>query len=201
MNRERFYSVLKPELVSFWRQEQVDGGERFLDHFESIPALLINQAAYVLATAWHETAATMQPITEYGSMGYIERLYDPIKGLNPARRQRAKQMGNTDPGAGWRYRGRGYVQLTWRNNYRRMGDRLGIPLEDQPELANDPLIALQILWIGMQEGMFTGQRLSQHVNAHTSGYIAARRVVNGLDQAQRIAAYAMLFERALREAA
>jgi hypothetical protein len=82
-----------------------------------------------------------------------------------------------------------------------MGDRLGIPLEDQPELANDPLIAIQILWVGMQEGMFTGQRLSQHINAHQSGYIAARRIVNGLDQAKLIASYAVLFERALREAA
>jgi predicted chitinase len=200
LNREAFYSALKPELVSFWRQDQVDGLERFLDHFETVDALLINQAAYVLATAWHETAATMQPITEYGSMEYIERLYDPIKAISAARRQRARQMGNVNEGDGWRYRGRGYVQLTWRNNYRKMGERLGIPLEDQPELANDPLIAIQILWVGMQEGLFTGQRLSQHINAHQSGYIAARRVVNGLDQARLIAGYAVLFERALREA-
>jgi predicted chitinase len=201
LNRERFYAALKPALVASWRQDQVDGCERFLDHFETIPGLLINQAAYVLATAWHETAATMQPVTEYGSRRYIEERYDAFKGISAARRQRAREMGNTEPGDGWRYRGRGYVQLTWKNNYRRMGERLNVPLVDQPELANDPLIALQILWIGMQEGMFTGQRLGQHVNAHASQYVTARRVVNGLDQAKKIAGYAVLFERALREAA
>jgi hypothetical protein len=201
LTREAFYRVLKPSLVASWRQDQVDGCERFLDHFETIHGLLINQAAYVLATAWHETAATMQPVTEYGSRRYIEERYDAFKGISAARRQRAREMGNAEPGDGWRYRGRGYVQLTWKNNYQRMGERLGVPLVDQPELANDSLIALQILWVGMQEGMFTGQRLSQHVNAHTSGYVSARRVVNGLDQAKKIAGYAVLFERALQEAA
>ncbi|WP_334177127.1 glycoside hydrolase family 19 protein, partial [Pseudoxanthobacter sp.] len=87
--------------------------------------------AYVLATAYHETATTMQPIAEYGGDAYKTRLYD-VNGDNP---QRARRNGNDKPGDGIRYAGRGYVQLTWKTNYRHAGERLGIDLVAQPDLA------------------------------------------------------------------
>ena len=53
-------------------------------------------------------------------------------------------LGNTEPGDGRRYKGRGLLQLTGRFNYRDMGARLGIPLESEPERAAEPVLSLRI---------------------------------------------------------
>jgi predicted chitinase len=55
-----------------------------------------------------------------------------------------KDLGNTNPGDGERFKGRGFTQLTGRSNYRDMGQRLGLDLESNPELAADPEIAARI---------------------------------------------------------
>jgi putative chitinase len=54
------------------------------------------------------------------------------------------RMGNTELGDGWRFRGRGALQLTGRDNYRRYGRLLNLPLEDNPDLASDPAVSVQI---------------------------------------------------------
>ena len=53
-------------------------------------------------------------------------------------------MGNKLPGDGERYYGRGFIQITGRDNYRRAGAALGIPLEQNPDLAADPKVAARI---------------------------------------------------------
>jgi putative chitinase len=53
------------------------------------------------------------------------------------------RMGNTDPDDGWRYRGRGLIQVTGRDNYRELGKLLGVPLEQQPDLLKQPAMALR----------------------------------------------------------
>lgn len=55
-----------------------------------------------------------------------------------------KNLGNTQPGDGYRFRGRGPTQLTGRANYRKLGRRLGIDLEGNPELALDIRYVLEI---------------------------------------------------------
>lgn len=57
---------------------------------------------------------------------------------------RAKRLGNTDPGDGKKYRGRGYIQLTGKYNYAKVGQALGIDLVTKPHLASDPKIAADV---------------------------------------------------------
>lgn len=54
------------------------------------------------------------------------------------------RMGNTDVGDGYRYRGRGIIQLTGRNNYRTYGRYLTLKLEEEPSIALEPKAAARI---------------------------------------------------------
>jgi predicted chitinase len=73
---------------------------------------------------------------------YFERRY----GVQYAPKT-AKILGNKYPGDGERYHGRGFVQLTGRENYKRAGAALGIDLLNKPELAENPEIAAKIaMW-------------------------------------------------------
>ena len=83
-------------------------------------------------------------------------------------------LGNTEPGDGERYKGRGFVQLTGRANYRRYGDLLGEPLENEPHRANDPDIAAALL------AAFLEDRRARIKYAIYGGDLRqARKLVNG----------------------
>lgn len=153
--------------------------------------------AYALATAYHETGHTMQPIKEYGGNAYYTKLYD-ITGSKP---QRAKEMGNTNPGDGPKYCGRGYVQLTWKSNYARAEKELGQPFVSNPDLAMVPDLASDIMILGMSQGWFTGKSCKTYLPAtgpaDLKQFTDARRIINGQDKARLIAEYAINFQQAL----
>jgi putative chitinase len=175
-------------------QSQVDGLSFLLDRLETDPHLAdVRQAAYVLATVAWETARTFQPIDERGTDAYFNRRYGPQTSVG-------KRLGNTQAGDGARYHGRGYVQLTGRSNYRRMGERLNVELEAQPELAKDPDTAYRVMSEGMRHGLYTGKKLSDYITAKKADYRSARRIINGLDRADDIAALARDFEEILEGA-
>lgn len=136
----------------------------------------------------------MQPIGEYGGNAYFLRRYD-ISGPNPAK---ARELGNFAVGDGARFKGRGYVQLTGRANYRRAEAELGLPLLLDPDLALQPDVAAKIMRRGMTEGWFTGRTLGSLPPIATfEQFKRARRIINGMDRAAEIAAYAMEFQDAL----
>lgn len=195
LNRpEAFFDALRKGLLGpTLSQEEVDGVNAILAACEGWP---ICWTAYALATAYHETAHTMQPVRERGSDAYLTRAYD-VKGLNPGR---ARRMGNTQPGDGVRFCGRGYVQLTWRCNYARAEAELGEPFTEKPELAMDVAHAAAVLRLGMSQGWFTGKALRHYLageRATHAAFKAARRIINGTDCDDVIADYAMAFQAAL----
>jgi hypothetical protein len=100
LQRKYFFDKVRAELFAgSLSEEQVAGMEEMLSFGERI-GCDDRHLAYVLATAFHETARTMQPIEEYG------------KG-------KGKSYGAPDPQTGQTYYGRGYVQLTWKENYQK----------------------------------------------------------------------------------
>jgi putative chitinase len=184
-------SVLGPDLS----QGEVSGCEAIIEAMEGCP---LSWTAYALATAYRETASTMQPISEFGGSSYFTRMYD----VQGARRALAISEGNTTPGDGIKYRGRGYVQLTWKANYARASRELAIDLVEHPDLAMAPNIAAKIMRRGMEQGWFTGKSFHTYLpgnfeRAAIGPYTQSRRIINGLDHADEIAHHAIEFENAL----
>lgn len=141
----------------------------------------IRWGAYMLATVRHECAGTWQPIAEYG-------------------RGRGRAYGLPDIKTGEIYYGRGYVQLTWKNNYANMGRHFGLDLLHEPDMVMRPEVAYTIMSYGMRTGAFTGVGLPRFINQDTCDYLHARRIINGMDCAERIAGYARELEEMLRRA-
>lgn len=138
--------------------------------------LLRNQLAYVLATAALETNYTMKPVKE-------------AYWLPEDWRKRKLEY--------YPWYGRGYAQLTWEENYLRASEELGVDLISDPDLAMEPAIASKVLVKGCRDGWFTGRKLSDFITLKRSDFRNARQVVNGMDRAETIAAFAEDYDEAL----
>ena len=148
--------------------------------------------AYCLATFKWETAHTMRPIDERGGDAYFNKRYNPLNSVG-------KMLGNTKPGDGALYHGRGYVQLTGRNNYARAKKLTGVDLINEPDRAKEPDLAYHIAIQGMTDGWFTTRKLATYFVGDTADYFNARRIINGIDQADKIADIARGYSEILRE--
>ena len=184
-DREIFFDNVRNKLFDgALDQQQVDGCGVILGLWEGqytgTPMSDIRWLAYILATVFHECATTMWPITEYGSQSYLQ----------------GKDY--------WPYIGRGFVMITWEDNYRRASQELSLTgtrdLVEHPELALDSLIAARILFRGMAEGWFTGAKLGHYFNATRDDPVNARQIVNGNDDDKLIAGYHSDFLEALEAA-
>lgn len=138
----------------------------FMNNDDTIPT--INDAAYMFATVWHECANTFAPIEEYG------------KG-------KGRPYGKTADN-GQVFYGRGYVQITWDYNYKRIGKAIGLDLYNNPSLALHYDVAYKIMSEGMRKGLFTGVGLPKYIKpGQQPNYVGARRIINGTDKAEAIA--------------
>ena len=175
---------------------QVDGLNSILGHAEgdSSDWQNLSQLSYGLATFMWETAHHFTPVTEFGQPSY----FDKYNAGTPI----GVRLGNTQPGDGFRFRGRGYVQITGRANYERIGRLLGVDLTGNPERALDPEIAYRIAAEGMRNGWFTGRKLVQYIPSDTDPqFQPARQIINGMDHASDIAALAVKMTATLKAAA
>jgi hypothetical protein len=148
----------------------------------------VRWAAYILATVKHECADRWLPIEEFGK-GKGHPYGEPVTVADAD----GTQFTN-------RYYGRGFVQLTWKFNYAKLGRALGLGngLLLHPEHALEPTTAYTIMSYGMRQGFFTTKRLSDYIHEESCDYLQSRRIINKLDQAERIQAYAQKLETILK---
>ena len=175
-----FFTALRTGLLGpTLSTDEVSGCEAILKACEGWP---LSWTAYALATAYHETNATLQPVRE-------------AYWLSEKWRKNNLRY--------FPWYGRGYVQITWEPNYRKADDKLGLggSLLANPDRAMEPEIAAKIMRYGMEEGWFTKRKLSTYLppagQATLEQFKNARKIINGVDDDTLIARHALQFQTAL----
>lgn len=164
----RFIVAIEAEFGNF-SQKQEEGTLAILFECKK-QNLLVEEAAYMLATAWHETNKTMEPV--------IEAYW-----LSEDWRRRNLRY--------YPFYGRGYVQLTHEYNYVKYG------IKDNPEKAREIAFAAFILVDGSKHGKFTGRKLAHYYRDGKFNALEARRIINGRDKQGLVAGYHDRFHRAI----
>lgn len=203
INRPHFFATAKP-LFGRYNQTQVEGIDRILDAFDA-NQFKFDEEAYIMATAYWESAHTMQPVRETLANTddqAIARL-DSAWAKGQLKWVKTPYWRKDAEGKAWF--GRGLVQITFKYNYERLSKYVGVDLVANPSLALDDEIAIKIMVEGMKLGLFTGKSLASYFDGKDESdaedyreYLAARRIINGVDRAAEIAKIAMVFEKALR---
>jgi putative chitinase len=171
----------------------------------------VGQIAYILATAEHESKFGVVDLSyapghnwleedpafyppkfvtaerlDFDMTEYLRKLKAHFNNLYSSR----DDLGNLGGDDGYKYRGRGYVQLTGRSIYRNIGKHVDIKidLENNPSLAIKPENAAKIIVVGMKKGLYTGSKeLSYYINGEKRDFYGARVIVNSYDKAAEIA--------------
>lgn len=173
-------------IVARWNRDHPDGDPRWL--------------AYMLATAFHETAGTCLPVRETlarsddAAIAILERAF--AAGRLPW--VKTPYWCKDSEGKSWL--GRGLVQITHRANYARLGKAIGEDLLSNPDRALDRDVALSILFTGMIDGLFTGKKLADYFTARRSDWTGARAIINGRESAETVAGYAEALYKTLKPA-
>lgn len=166
----------------------------------------IAEIAYNLATAGHETAEWYQPIREGATRS--GPIFTDAQAQAAVRNAMARGLIKHDyvtPINGRSYYGRGLVQITWLDNYKKYEELTGKPLVAQPDLALDWDVALFIMYDGVNKGRFRKVKFSDYVPVGTEPthqrMAQARNIVNGdtSRQGERIGRVAMDYYTVLKQ--
>lgn len=228
IDRTKFFAAIRASLFNGrMKQAQVAGIESILDEYERRNLTDVRPLAHILGTVLRETGSRFQPITEsldYSVSALKQKFPSRISAADADKYGRkpnqvadqieignriyggewgAKQLGNTQSGDGWKFRGRNLPQITGRGNYSKFSNLIfgDQRLVTNPDLANDPAIGTTILFEGLYQGLFTGKSILNYFppkGTGTADWVNARRALNGLDHAEEIAENAIKFNAALQ---
>ena len=191
VDRAKFFTAFRPQFGAL-NESQVQGYDAIFDYWDKSNLTDNRWLAYALATAFHETGEYLKPVREgfcssdQGSINAVTDLFNRgIIGENYALREANGQS----------YFGRGLVQITFGDNYKRLGQAIGIgdDLYDNPSLALNMDIAVKILFTGMVDGLYTSHSLRKYFFEDRTDWVNARKIINRLDKADLIADYGQKF--------
>lgn len=181
-DRKIFFDSVRPSLFGGkLSQGQVDGMNFKLDVWCHAPySDDLRHPAYCFATSYHETGQRMEPVREgFKETDAEARAYVKAQGYDYAA---------VDPVTGQVYYGRGDIQTTWADNYKKTSSRLGLSgsldLYLYPEEILDDSISAAALFMGMWEGWYRSdskgrQTLKRYFSSSVDDAYGAREIVNG----------------------
>lgn len=185
VNRKNFFDGYRSNLDPNKKldKSEVDAIDQFLDFVDmAYNRLSLYQWSYVFATTFHETNAMFLPVKEAYWLS------------EDWRRKNLRYFP---------FYGRGYVQITWKDNYAKFSKQLNEDFVKNPDLVMVPKYAFKIMIDGFINGSFTGKKITDYIyidkktGKEVQNYKGARRCINGSDKAELIASYAVKFESIL----
>lgn len=196
VDRAKFFTAFESQFNRQLNSSQKQGYNAIFDYWDKSNLDDNRWLAYVLATAFHETGEDMQPVregfasTDQGSINAVTSLFN--RGIIGENYSLPEANGNS-------YFGRGLVQITWGDNYKKLGQAIGIgnKLYDNPSLALDMDITVKLLFVGMVKGLYTGHTLQKYFFDDRTDWFNARKIINGLDKAPLIEGYGQKFFKCL----
>lgn len=202
MDNAKFFAAIRRDLFGGkLSQPQVEGINGILAAFAMVGDGNRSTLAYALATAYHETGRRMVPVRE----GFATTDAGARAAVNRLAAQRGPQSAvakyaQPQSPHGHVYYGRGHVQLTWLDNYRRSSADAGVDLVKTPDAMLDPVVSARVLVKGLIDGRWNGQGKGVGHYLAAGNWTEARRAVNVMDKAQEIAGYGRKFDAALADA-
>ena len=143
-----------------------------------LPFLNNTMEKYQINTAQRQRMFLAQIGHETGRLQWVREIWGPTpQQLRYEGTDLARRLGNTQPGDGKRYMGRGLIQVTGRFNYQKAAEHFGLPLIDRPEMLEQPQLASDSAgWFWQRNnlnalcdmGMF--EQLTRRINGGTNGY-------------------------------
>ncbi len=148
---------------------RIDRAETFLPFAEAA------MQEFDINTPARQAAFLAQVGHESGGLHWLVELWGPTEAQR--RYEGRADLGNTEPGDGYNYRGRGLLQTTGRHNYAKTGEALGEPLVEHPELLGTPeLAARSAAWFWKSHGLNEladadqFQTITRRINGGLNGY-------------------------------
>lgn len=195
LNESKFFDALRTSRIlgGTISQSEVNGVSGILKAFKQYGDGREKTLAYALATAFHETGGLMVPVRE----GFARTDW-------AARRIIAKRKYGKPAGPyGHVYYGRGHVQLTWHQNYKATGEKIGEDLVQFPDRMLDPVLSARVLIEGIIDGRWNPAKKGIETYLPTNGrdnLRDARRTVNLTDKWDIIGGYYRVFLECIEQA-